>query len=86
MTLTFESFVHIYDLCMKKLILLLALKYRIARILGKKLKFATTIQIFYNFQIQKRTVSAETICGNAVTKKKRIIVIKLMVTLATYQY
>ena len=30
-------------------------------LLGKKLKFAATIWTFYNFQIQKRIVSAETI-------------------------
>ena len=35
-------------------------------ILGKKLKFVATTWIFYNFQIHKRIVSAETICGNTV--------------------
>ena len=30
------------------------------------MKFAATIWIFYNFQIQKRIVSAETFCGNTV--------------------
>ena len=30
------------------------------------MKFAATIWIFYNFQIHKRIVSAETICGNTV--------------------
>ena len=34
-------------------------------LLGKTMKFAETI--FYNFQIQKRIVSAETICGNRVS-------------------
>jgi hypothetical protein len=36
-------------------------------LLGKKLKFAVTIWVFYNFQIQKRIVSAETIWGNTVS-------------------
>ena len=31
-----------------------------------KLKIVATIGIFYNFQIQTRIVSAETICGNTV--------------------
>ena len=30
------------------------------------MKFAATIQIFYNFKIQKRIVSAKTVCGNMV--------------------
>ena len=33
---------------------------------AKKLKFAATIWIFYNFQTQKRSVSAETRWGNTV--------------------
>ena len=39
-------------------------------LLGKKLKFAATMWIFYNLQIQKRIVSAETIHGNMVFIKK----------------
>ena len=33
------------------------------------MKFAATIWILYNFQIQKRIVSAETIWGNTVYTK-----------------
>ena len=35
-------------------------------LLGKKFKFAAIILISYFFQIEKRVVSAETICGNTV--------------------
>ena len=35
-------------------------------ILGKKLKFAATLCIFYNFQIQKRMIFEETICGRTI--------------------
>ena len=34
------------------------------------LKFAATTWSFYNFQIQKRIVSAETIRGNTLWRKK----------------
>ena len=35
-------------------------------LLGKILKFAASIWIFYNFQTQKRIASAETICRNTI--------------------
>ena len=38
-------------------------------------EFAATIWICYNLQIQKRIVSAETICGNTVMENEMNVLI-----------